>query len=95
MALRRIPIRQSLHRPSLLLGAERELVLLTGLVTFVCVFVAMAPVIAVIGLTMWLVLIQLLRAMAKSDPILSKVYLRHIKYQAHYSPKATPWQFNG
>lgn len=95
MALRKIPIRRSLHRPSLLLGAERELALLTGLVTFVCVFVAMTPVIAVIGLILWLVVMQLLRAMAKADPIMSKVYLRHIRYLPHYSPKASPWQFNG
>jgi type IV secretion system protein VirB3 len=94
MALRKIPVRRSLHRPSLLFGAERELALLTGLVTFVCVFVAMTPVVAIAGLVLWLVVIQLLRAMAKADPIMSKVYLRHIRYQSHYNPRATPWQLD-
>jgi type IV secretion system protein VirB3 len=91
MALRRIPIHRSLHRYNLFCGAERELCLMTGLLTFTCVFVAMSIPVAVIGIVAWFVIIGLLRQMAKADPIMSKVYLRHRRYQALYQARSTPW----
>jgi len=92
MALRRIPIHRSLHRPSLLLGAERELALMTGLVAFCCVFVAMSVPAAVTGFGLWFVVIALLRQMAKADPQLSHIYVRHIRYLGHYPARSTPWR---
>ena len=65
--------------------------LLTGMMTFALIFVALTPVIMGLGLLLWLVVIALLRLMAKADPELSKVYLRHVKYQEYYWPYSTPF----
>jgi type IV secretion system protein VirB3 len=72
-------------------GAERELALMTGLLTFTCVFVAMSIPVAIGGIVAWFVIIALLRQMAKADPLMSKVYNRHRKYQALYHARSTPW----
>ncbi|NQY73830.1 MAG: VirB3 family type IV secretion system protein, partial [Candidatus Margulisbacteria bacterium] len=77
--LRRIPVRRSLNRETLLLGAERELVLVTGLLAFTLIFVSMAIPIVILGLITWVMIIGILRTMAKADPILSKLYIRHLK----------------
>lgn len=91
MALRRVAIHRSLHRYNLLFGGERELVLVTGLLTFVCVFVATSIPVAIVGLVSWFIIIGLLRMMAKADPIMSRVYGRHRKYNALYHARSSPW----
>jgi type IV secretion system protein VirB3 len=30
--------------------------------------------------------------MAKVDPMMRQVYLRHIRYQPRYRPTSTPWR---
>jgi len=92
LEIRQVPIRRSLNRSNLLLGAERELVLLTGMMAFSLIFIGMSFVIAVIGVLIWLTLTALLRIMAKTDPVLSKVYIQHIKYQPYYAAKSTPFR---
>lgn len=90
--LRTLDIHRALSRPSLLFGADRELVLLTGLLTVVLIFVVLTVTAAALGLAVWAVLVGLLRAMAKSDPLLRPIYLRHIRYRSHYAPMARPWR---
>lgn len=89
--LKRIPIHRSLNRPTLIAGCERELLLLTGLLAAVLVFVAMNKVTAIAGGVIWLIVIALLRQIAKADPIMSKVYLRHIRYRAFYPSHSSPY----
>lgn len=83
-ALRQVPIHRALHRPSLLLGAERELVLLTGLIAFILIVVALSVLSAVLGIALWLIGVAILRQMGKADPLLSRLYVRHLRYQAYY-----------
>ncbi|MDH3602300.1 MAG: conjugal transfer protein TrbD, partial [Candidatus Tectomicrobia bacterium] len=83
---------RALHRHSLILGAERELVLTTGLFAFTLIFAALSWFAALAGLSLWLIGLALLRQMAKADAQLSKVYLRHIKYQAYYPAHSTPFR---
>ncbi|NQY73241.1 MAG: VirB3 family type IV secretion system protein [Candidatus Margulisbacteria bacterium] len=90
--IREIPIRRSLHRSNLLLGAERELVLLTGLMSFTLIFSSMSVMVMVIGIGIWFAITAILRLMAKFDPVLSKIYIRHIKYRAYYPAKSTPFR---
>lgn len=89
--LQRIPIHRSLNRPNLLAGCERELILVSAMIAGTLVVVAMAWVTAVAGVLFWLGIVTVLRQMAKADPMMSKVYLRHIRYKAFYSTRATPW----
>lgn len=85
-------IHRALSRPTLLIGADRELVLLTGLATVILVFVILTTASALLGTVIWIVIVGLLRMMAKADPLMRDVYLRHIKYRSYYRPTSTPWR---
>jgi len=40
----------------------------------------------------WIVTVFALRCMAKADPVMSRVWLRHIKQQEFYPAKASRWR---
>lgn len=84
----RTRMHRALHRESLLAGCERELLLATGLVVGVLVVVATNWVAAGVGAVVWLVGFGVLRAMGKADPVMSKVYLRHIRYRGYYPARS-------
>ena len=90
--LDRARIHRALSRPTLLFGADRELVLFTGLLAVILVFVVLTLVSAVLGAVIWIVVVGVLRMMAKSDPLMRHIYVRHIKYRPHYRPTSTPWR---
>jgi len=87
--LRRVPIHASLNRPDLLFGCERQLALVVSMISVILVIVAMTWLAAGLGVFVWFGAIAALRAMAKVDPVLSKVYLRHIRYHKYYPAHAT------
>jgi type IV secretory pathway TrbD component len=76
--LRRNRIHRALSRPNLLMGADRELVLLTGLAAVILIFVVLTVYSALFGVAVWIVIVGLLRMMAKSDPLMRKVYMRYL-----------------
>lgn len=90
--LNRARIHRALSRTALLFGADRELVLITGLCAVILIFVILTPMAAILGGTLWLVAIGALRMMAKADPQMRKIYLRHIKYRHYYPSTCTPWR---
>lgn len=92
MELNKIPIHRAMNRPNVLMGGERELVLLAGLLAGTLAFAGASLVTFFIGIIFWLFCITLLRMMAKKDPYMSKVYLRHIKYQKFYPARSTPYR---
>lgn len=87
---RKVPFTQALNRPNLLLGGEREWVLVTGLLSAVLLFITFSFIAIVMGLALWGGALALLRAMAKADPSLSKVYVRHIRYRGYYPARSHP-----
>ncbi|RTM09612.1 MAG: conjugal transfer protein TrbD [Hyphomicrobiales bacterium] len=91
-ALVRSRIHRALSRPNLLLGADRELVLLTGLAAIILIFVVLTWYAALFGIALWIVVVAALRMMAKADPMMRRVYARHIGYRATYRPTSTPWR---
>ena len=91
-SLQRTRIHRALSRPNLLMGADRELVLVTGLASIILIFVVLTWVSALFGLAIWTVIVGLLRMMAKADPQMRRVYLRHITYRPHYRPTSSPWR---
>jgi type IV secretory pathway TrbD component len=91
-ALRRIALHRAMNRPSLLLGGERELVLMTGLMAAVLIFASATVATALAGGALWVLVVGGLRMMARADPCLSRVYLRHIRYQRYYPARATPFR---
>ncbi|MDO3445436.1 conjugal transfer protein TrbD [Agrobacterium sp. V1] len=92
MTLHRSPIHRALSRPNLLMGADRELVLITGLAATILIFVVLTVFSALFGMAVWIIIIGLLRVMAKSDPLMRQVYTRHISYKPYYRPTAAPWR---
>ena len=89
--LRRIPIHRALTRPDLMAGCERELVMAAGMMTGILVFVAMNWLAALVGIVIFPLMVMALRAIAKADPVMSKIYLRHIKYRPYYPEHSTPY----
>ncbi|MDQ0562992.1 type IV secretion system protein VirB3 [Rhizobium mesoamericanum] len=85
-------IHRALSRPNLLMGADRELVLLSGLAAIILMFVVLTWYAAILGLALWLVAIAALRMMAKADPLMRPVYLRHVSYRSAYRATSTPWR---
>lgn len=90
--LQRNRIHRALSRPNLLMGADRELVLVTGLAAVILIFVVLTSYSAVFGVAVWILIVGLLRMMAKSDPLMRKVYLRHIAYNPYYRATTSPWR---
>ena len=95
MELHRVPIRRIGNRSNLFMGGDRELVMLAGLIAFSLVFNAQEWRAAIVGTGLWVAALFLLRLMAKSDPLMRQVYLRHRRYKAYYAPRATPFRRNG
>jgi type IV secretion system protein VirB3 len=85
---RTIPIHMSLIRPILLMGAERELVLISGILAAVLVMSLARLLFTVIGVVFWALSLAALQRAAKSDPQFSRVYLRHTRYRAYYAAQS-------
>ena len=69
-----------------------ELVLITGLAAAILIFVVLTVYSVVFGVAVWIVVIGLLRMLAKSDPLMRQVYIRHISYKPFYKPTTSPWR---
>ena len=90
--LARSRIHRALSRPNLLMGADRELVLVTGLAAAISAFVVLTWFSVLFGIAIWIGVVAALRMMAKADPMMRKVYIRHISYRSYYRPTASPWR---
>jgi len=89
--LQRTPVYRVLSRPSLLLGGERRLVIFTGTLCVLLMFSCFSVYTVILGLTLWVASIAVFRQMAKADPHLSEIYVRHIRYQRYYPARSTHW----
>lgn len=92
LPLARSRIHRALSRPNQLIGADRELMLLTGLATVILIFVVLTWFSALLGIVIWISVVGALRMMAKADPMMRQVYLRHIGYRQTYRPTSSPWR---
>jgi type IV secretory pathway TrbD component len=94
MALRKVPIRRAGNRQNLFMGGDRELVMFSGLMAFALIFSAQETRATVVGLLLWFASLHLCRVMAKSDPKLRFVYMRHRRYKPYYAARSTPFRVN-
>jgi type IV secretion system protein VirB3 len=85
---REIVIHQSANRPNLLLGGDRELVLVVVMVSGGLAFSLASWWGIAVAIVLWLVSVAALQRMGKADPLLRPVYLRHIRYLAFYPAKS-------
>ena len=87
---RRIPIHRSLHRHTLLLGGDRELLLGAALLSGILVFSLGTWWGVLLGVSFWLISVAVLSRLGKADPLMRKVFIRHQKYQ-NYWPASARW----
>lgn len=76
------------------MGGDRELVMFTGLLAVALIFSAQEMKATVYGVALWIISLFLLRLMAKADPKMRSVYLRHRRYRAYYAARSTPFRVN-
>jgi type IV secretion system protein VirB3 len=67
-------------------------VLITGLAAVILIFVVLTVYSVVFGVEVWMLIVSALRIMAKSDPMVRQVYLRHIAYNPTYRPGTSLWR---
>ena len=85
---REVIFHRSANRPHLVLGCDRELAIFS---IFVCALVAFSLMslwgVFIAG-AIWSIFMAVLSRMAKADPMLRQVYIRHVKYQPFYPAKS-------
>lgn len=79
---------QSINRPNLLMGGDRELVLFAAMLAGILAFALMTWWGIVLGALLWPSAVVVLREMAKADPHMRDVYVRHIRYATYYPAKS-------
>ena len=93
--MRTVHIHASPHSHAHVVGPERTLVLSSGLLAFLVGVGGMSFVAAACGVAFWVASVFVLRNMAKADPQLSTVWLRHVKQQIYYPARAGLWALPG
>jgi type IV secretion system protein VirB3 len=86
-----IPLYTALNRPILVMGGERNLVLMLGVIAGVFIFSLAQVWAAVLGLVLWVIGQWALALAAKYDPLLSQTGIRHLRYARHYPAAASPF----
>jgi type IV secretion system protein VirB3 len=96
MAKRILPIWRAPNRPSLFLGGDRELVLMCLLISVALIVMSYTLFAVIFGILFWIICLYLLRRMAKSDPLMRFIYIKHISYtrQKYYLAHSNPYTIN-
>ncbi|EDP5699468.1 conjugal transfer protein TrbD [Campylobacter coli] len=89
--LHRVDIYSALNKPNLMLGADRELIMMTGLISASLIFTGATIVTTIVGVVLFFFCSLLLRLMAKSDPLMRQIFIRQNKYKKFYYPQSTPF----
>jgi len=95
---RSVPIRQSLHRPELVLGGEREPVMLCtllSLITGIVGAVSFSWLVVLFSILFWFGAVWMFRRMAKADPVMTRIWKRHVGYRHHYPARSSVWSRGG
>ena len=85
---RLVPIHQSFLQPLLVVGVERELFVITAMLSGILIFSLDNLYLSVAGAVLWLATLPALQALAKADPQMSRVYLRHARYVRYFPARA-------
>lgn len=85
---REVVIHQSANRPNLLLGGDRELVLIAMMIAAGLAFSLATLWGIALAVAFWIAAVAVLQRMGKADPLLRQIYLRHIPYLPFYPAKS-------
>jgi type IV secretory pathway TrbD component len=94
MALRSVPIRRAGNRDNLFMGGDRELVMFAGLLAFALIFSAQESQGDAFRPGAVDRALYAFRLMAKADPKMRHVYMRHRRYKPYYPARSTPFRKN-
>ncbi|MDD7805286.1 MAG: conjugal transfer protein TrbD [Endozoicomonas sp. (ex Botrylloides leachii)] len=101
MTIRHTPIRQVGCRDTLFMGGDRELIMLSGLLSCTLLFSAvqvfsftLRTVMVISSIAIWLIGKACFRKLAKVDPKLRHIYIRNIRYKRYYPARSTPYRIN-
>lgn len=86
--MRQVTIHQSINRPTLFLGCDRELALITALVCALIAYFNLNIIGVICAIALWLASVYALQQLAKADVFMRKVALRHRIYADHYPAKS-------
>lgn len=89
-----MPIHRAGNRENLFMGGDRELVMFSGLLAGALIFSAQDLMATVYGILLWVGALFVCRLMAKADPKMRPVYMRHRRYKEYYPPRSTPFRIN-
>lgn len=89
--LQRADIYSALNKPNLIFGADRELILVTGVIGFALIFTGLTLVTTFLGFFLIMFCSFFLRLMAKSDPLMRFIFMRQLKYKNFYIARSTPF----
>ena len=88
---REVVIHQSANRPNLILGGDRELVLVMIIIACALAFSLASWWGVLLSASLWIASVAVLQKMGKADPLMRQVYMRHIRYRPFYSAKSQIW----
>lgn len=84
---RRAPVFQSLTRPILILGGERENIILLACISMSLCTAGRDAVSLILAILIWVIGIIASKFIAKIDPWATKVFLRSLLYQEFYNAR--------
>lgn len=76
---------------NLVWGCDRELFLMLSLLYAVSALTSKSIVVIAVIAIMFLITLKVLRIIAKSDPLLTRVFINHIHFRKFYPAKSTPF----
>jgi type IV secretion system protein VirB3 len=85
---RLVPIHQSAHRPALIRGCDRGLILSALFAAFCLAFSLLTLWGFAVSAALFFLAVAVLRRMGKADPLLRQVYIRHLRYREWYPAKS-------
>jgi type IV secretion system protein VirB3 len=81
-------MRTSLSRPQQLLGGDRELVIMAGLAAAMMAVSVMTFLSFALAIAGFWAIVSVLAKIGKADPMMRKVYGRHLEYKDFYPAKS-------
>lgn len=90
--LRKTPFNRALYRPHLLLGGERTPMIVVIAAAGILIWNSWNIIGFITGVLILLFGVFALREMAKKDPFMIGIYMRHKKYRPYYPAFSRPWR---
>jgi type IV secretory pathway TrbD component len=85
---REVVFHQSINRPNLIMGCDRELFLSISGLCGILAFSIMTLWGVALAAVIWPCSVWALSRMAKADPIMRKVWRKHVQYKPYYPAKS-------